>query len=222
LQDEENFEIEDPTELEYDPARRRRMWLFDPGPRRRHRTHTRKRRKGRMPAGLRRYWAARGRRFDPARRRRRRGRRFRRFFDPIRRRGRRHFDIAAPGNAMEDFEKSGLVTAGSMAHNYLVHGQGILARTYSLGPVNVTQLGALSWLLPPVARWLGFRMPPWLREIFAGMAAEATNVPAVESIARSGPTGAGGTGGYAFGSAAVAMSPTGVGPAGYVPVWAYT
>ena len=220
----------DTTMDEYDPARRRRKWLFDPARKRGKKGH----RKGRMPAGLRRYWANKrrgGKTLDPVHRRRRHHRAHR--YDPARRRRRfklrmphfgrrsRRYDIAAPSNMMDDVTKTGLVTLGSMGHNYIVHTKGILARTYSLGPVNVTQLGLIGWALPIAARFLGFKVPSWGREILSGIASEATNVPAVESIARGGSQGSG-SGGYVWPNASMAQSPAGVGPAGYIPVWAYT
>jgi len=223
----------DTTMEEYDPARRRRKWLFDPARKRSKKSH----RKGRMPAGLRRYWANKrrgGKSLDPVHRRRRHHRRMK-AYDPARRRRRhslkiprifgrrgRRYDIASPSSTMDEFTKTGLVTVGSMGHNYLVHTRGILARTYNLGPVNVTQLGAIAWIAPTILRFLGVRVPSWAREIISGVASESTNIPQVESIARGGSNASAGSGGYNWPNAATAQSPVGVGPAGYIPVWAYT
>jgi hypothetical protein len=226
------YDLKDPSLDEFDPARRRK-WAYDPA---------RRKRKGRMPAGLRRYWAARrARKADPARHHRGRHRRH----DPARRRGswrmfrRRRHDpgFGSAGTWTRSSTDYLGVAAGSIIHNFLVHTQGILAKTYNLGPFNVTQLGGLAGLLGIVGEHQRFIEPNGIvSDILKGIFAEGLNAPSVESIQRSGAGGAGrgmgggliadGSGGglLAGGSfpSGATQSPLGIGPAGYIPPWAYT
>lgn len=225
---------DDIPEDTYDPARRRRggRFLFDPGRRRR--------RKGRMPAGLRRYWAARGRRFDPARRRhygpwgvgarafgRRRGRgrrrvRLPRWFDPGRYR-RRHYDpgFGATGSWMNAVTSPLMVAAGSILHNFLVHGKGLGARTMNVPVIgaNVTQTGAAAFAGSVLANRFNWG-PEWLRGILNGMFAEGFNVPSAESISRTGPGGAVGAEMFPGGRAQAPVGQPSPADISYQPIWA--
>lgn len=108
-------------------------------------------------------------------------------------------------------------------HNFVVHSKGLLANTIGFGPVNMTQFGALAGLVGILGERFGYIVPnAIISDVLKGAFAEGFNVPAVESISRTGAAGGGQAGGYGWGSAAVAQSPTGIGPAGYIPVWAYT
>jgi hypothetical protein len=228
-----DFELQDPTLDEYDPARRRLQWAYDPSRRRK-----RGGRKGRMPAGLRRYWASkrRGKMADPARRRHYGRRRH----DPAPRRGgfrfgrRRRHDpgFGTAGSWTRSATDYGGVAVGSMLHNFIVHTKGFLSGVFNAGPINITQLGAVAGLVGIVGEHQRMIEPGGiLSDILKGMFAEGLNVPGVESIARAGPGGGGmvrdgSGGGLAAGGSfpsGATQSPLGVGPTGsYIPVWAYT
>jgi len=234
---ESDYELEDPTLDEYDPARRRRKWAYDPA--RARKAH----RKGRMPAGLRRYWASkRAGKATSYHPRHRAGRRRR--HDPARRRmggfrfgRRRRHDpgfLGTPGSYIDIASDYGGVAAGSMLHNFIVHTKGFLSGVMGLGPVNITQLGAAAGLIGIVGEHQRMIKPNGvISDILKGMFAEGLNAPAVESIARSGPGGSagglvrdGGGGGLMAGGSfpsGATQSPLGIGPTGsYIPVWAYT
>jgi len=166
---------------------------------------------------------ARHRRHDPARRRGFRGFRFGR--------RRRHDPGFGPAGTWQRTGTDYLgVAAGSLLHNFLVHTRGILAGTLRLGPMNITQLGGLAGLIGIVGEHQRMIEPNGvLSDVLKGMFAEGFNVPAVESIQRSGGGGGlvsdGGGGGLMSGGSlpsGATQSPLGIGPAGYIPVWAYT
>ena len=227
MQNPELDDLQDASLDEYDPARRRLKWAYDPSRRRR-----RGRRGRKMTAKQAKYFGGGGfhprrhrarRRHDPARRR---GRSWRMF-------GRRRRHDPGFGTA-GSWTRSGTdylgVAAGSILHNFIVHTKGFLSGTLKLGPMNMTQLGAVAGLIGIVGEHQRMIEPNGvLSDVLKGMFAEGFNVPAVESIQRSGGGGglvADGSGGGlmsggSFPSGAT-QSPLGIGPAGYIPVWAYT
>jgi hypothetical protein len=102
-----------------------------------------------------------------------------------------------------------------------------LSKTLNLGPTNMTQLGLAAGVGGIVAEHMGYVTPNGIfSDVLKGMFAEGFNVPGVESIARSGGGGSlisDGNGGSIMNPpGAATASALGVGPAGYIPVWAYT
>jgi len=224
----EEYELRDPTLDEYDPAKRRK-WAYDPKRSKTHRT-------GKEPPGLRRWRLAHKKR-DPARHYGKKGRKH----DPARRMGgifrkgrrRRHDPGFGPAGS---WQRSGTdylgVALGSILHNFIVHTKGFLSGTFNAGPVNMTQLGAAAGLIGIVGEHQRMIEPNgFLSDVLKGIFAEGFNVPAVESIQRQGGAGsrnliADGSGGGLMGGGSfpsgATQSPLGIGPAGYIPVWAYT
>jgi hypothetical protein len=99
------------------------------------------------------------------------------------------------------------VAAGSMIHNYVTSTKGFLGKTLNLGPLNVTQLGALAFaggILAEKMRWI--RQNGFFSDVLKGIFAEGLNAPAVESMARVG-AGSSMPGGYPGG----AQQPQGTG-----------
>lgn len=217
------------SEDNFDPARRR--WLFDPARRR-----SQRRKGGRQPAALRRYWAMRrgrkGKAHDPTHRRRSSGRRrgrSRRFgFDPARRHGRRRgrrYDIAfGPAGSWRDVISDYFLTAaGSIAHNFLVHKQGIGSQVHQLPMgINVTTTGGAAGLLGILGEKMGW-LPSFLRPIFKGMFSEGFNYPLAEQITRSG-NGAGQAQAGFPGAGIPSASAMAQGPLdySYITQWGYT
>ena len=154
--------------------------------------------------------------------------------------GRRRHDpgFGTAGSWTRSATDYGGVAVGSMLHNFITHTKGFLAKTMNAGPLNITQLGALAGVLGIVGEHQRFIEPNGiLSDILKGMFAEGLNAPMVESIQRTGPGGNGGgygsrpMDGYWGGGmsglpgavpSGATPSPTGISPAGYVPVWAYT
>lgn len=194
--DEGEFEEEDGDETSprtYDPARRK---LYDPGRRR-----GKKHKKGRMPAGLRRYWAAKkARKMDPARKHRRhskrrhldparRGKRGHRVkhvvFDPGRRRRRRYDPgIAGTNTFLGALLQPVVTTLGGIIHNALVKKPALSGAT-KIGNSAVGHLGLVGGITGAV---LDLAQKPSLfgsmaNSFGSGMLTEAVNLPAVEGIA---------------------------------------
>jgi len=170
-------------------------------------------RKGRMPAGLRRYWAAHGRGarrkklYDPRRRRRsrrlrldprrRRRRSFRRLsFDPRRRSyRRRRFDPTIRGMRpmLSALLTPVAVIVGSLLHNWLSVKKGMLSGAFNLpAGGKVTHLGVLGWLSSALLGYYGTGpASDAIAHVGAGMAAEGFNLPMLENVARPEGDGAG-------------------------------
>ena len=174
---ESEFDLVDPTDEEFDPARRR--WAYHP-------------RRRRMTALQRKYFGKRRR--DPARRRR--GRRLR---DPARRRGRRaswmfhprrrRHDPAfgTPGSAADIGSDYLAVAAGSMLHNFITTSKGYLGKTLNLGPINLTQLGGVALGLGFIGEKMGFiRQNGVISDLLKGIFAEGFNAPSLEGVTRVG------------------------------------
>jgi hypothetical protein len=189
-------DLANPADLEFDPARRRE-YLWDPA------RKSRKKGSRKMPAGLRRYWAARrAKHADPTHRRRRkhsyhpkrhRGRRL----DPARRRfsfhrrGRR-LDPAfgTSGGWVDIVTDYGMVAAGSVGHNFTTANKGYLSRLFNLGPVSMTQAGALAGGFGILAEKMGWiRTNGAISNFLKGIFAEGFNAPSVERVTRTGPGG---------------------------------
>jgi hypothetical protein len=183
-----------PVDAEFDPARKRK-WLYDP-PKKGAKSH---RKKGRMPAGLKRYWAGKKKgAYHPKRHHTKK--RGHRKLDPTRRRGRRgrrHLDPAfggAAGGYVDIATDYAGVALGSQIHNWVVQTKNWLSGQLRLGPVQITQFGAVAAAVGILGERFGYiRQNGFISQILKGIFGESFNIPAVESTTR---TTAGGVGGY--------------------------
>jgi len=215
MSEETEFDLVDPTESEFDPDPARRRWAYHP-------------RRRRMTALQRRYFGKghRGRRSrrlrDPARRRRRGGRRMRAWIMDPRRRRRHDPAFGTPGSAADIGSDYLAVAAGSMLHNFITTSKGYLGKTLNLGPINLTQLGGVALGLGFIGEKMGFiRQNGVISDLLKGIFAEGFNAPSLEGVTRVGAAsstpgmGGGAAAGYGPGSG---IQPQGTGYSSNVAV----
>lgn len=184
------------------------MALYDPAPPKRGRKR-RSSRKGRMPAGLKRYWAnkRRGttRRLDPAPRRRRARRSVTRV---VRRVQRRRYDPFGIRNLWESIKLPVGVALGSVGHNYAAVNKGFMAGSVPLPMgASITKIGAVAFVGSALMRAFSRgTFTEFLSYVAAGSAGEGFNVPAIEALARPE---SGGSGSGSFGMGAQPYTPLG-------------
>lgn len=87
------------------------------------------------------------------------------------------------------------VALGGLLHNFVVQTKGFLSKQFALGPMQITQLGALAGVGGILAEKFGWiRQNGFLSQILKGMFGESFNVPAIESTTRTTAGGVGGAG----------------------------
>ena len=185
------------------------MELYDPAIKQRtKKMTTRRRRKRAMPAALKRYWAnkrrgtsTRRRRrttrlYDPARRRRVRRVRRRRY-DPMRRVrsrrrvSRRRYDPAFGRSGMFGaLLRPAAVIIGGFLHNALVS-RGLLSNVRSMFGVHTTDAGLALGGVGVISEGMNWKWGELLNHIGAGALSEGMTAPSIEGVVKSGVAGAG-------------------------------
>lgn len=188
------------------------MALYDPAPPKSGRRR-RSSRKGKMPAGLKRYWANKRRsrttrRLDPAPTRRRRSTR-RAAPARARRVQRRRFDPFGIRNLWESIKLPLGVAVGSVGHNYAGVNKGYLAGSVRLPMgASITKIGAIAFATSAILRAFSRgSFTEFMSYVTAGAAGEGFSVPAIEGISR--PESGSGVG-------------NGIGATPYQPLGAYS
>jgi hypothetical protein len=174
------------------------MALYDPAPPKRGR---RRSRKGKMPAGLKRYWANK-RRAKPKYEIKRRTTRRRSSRRPtvVHRIVKRKYDPFGIGGIWQSIKLPLGVALGSVGHNYAGVNKGFLAGSVPLPMgASITKIGAVAFIGSALLRAFSRgSFTEFLSYVAAGSAGEGFSVPAIEGIAR--PESGGTNGAYSIGA----------------------